>query len=204
MALPKLTFVVGAETVDLGRVVRWGVILFGVTYFTIWAGIDFIADGPNPLFWYAGLFIFTGHWVSWLSLLAIVAWKGRASLVTGLFSAGYFYAWHELLWVVMMTVMHVFQHGATIGVLDYYDYLVILLVGCLALYFGAFRVLSHRKELKVLGLLLLFDALWWAAGFHVAYDGMVPGFAKQWVANPEVNLEEILGWIFPATPLYSD
>lgn len=184
---------------DLSRVFRNGVFLFGVVYLGLWGALDYLSAGPNPLFWNAALAIFTGHWFSWLNILGLIIWNGRRSLTRGLFTAGYYYALHESFWVVMMVLHRLYE---AVAVIEFYQYLALLLTGVLVLYFKAFRVLPWKRELATAGLLLAYDAFWYAIGFPVSYDGLVPGFATQWVANPWVQAIEIGSWTLPSAPLY--
>jgi hypothetical protein len=195
-SLPKLAD--PALQAALSQVFRNGFFIAGGVYFAIWGGIGF-ASGLNPLLVDAAVFIFTGHLISWLSVFAIVLVNGRVSLVKGLFTAGYYYALHEALWLVLMVLVQLSEAWVVIG---FYQYLAAFLAGCLVLYFGAFRVVPKRKEVRVLGLLLLFDAFWLMAGFPVTYNGMVPGFATAFVDSLPVNFIEVAGWVFPAVPLF--
>jgi hypothetical protein len=201
VSLPRLAVSGPGYALDFRQVFRRGVFVFGVAYFAIWGVFDFVADGPNPFFWQAQLFIFTGHWLSWLNVLCLVLWCGRGNLTRGLFSAGYFYAVHEGLWLVMMVLVRLYE---AVFVVVFYGYLAAFLIGCLALYFLAFRTVARKKELQVLVLLVLFDAFWMLLGFHVSYDGLsnLPNFTTLYTHDLGTQLTEVGGWTLPSAPLY--
>jgi len=179
-------------------VFREGFSIYNLMSFFILLGawIYFLAPLPQLLS-KGNIFIETytdGHWLSWVGLIAVMTVFGYFDIIKGVYVAAFVYSVHELSWI---TAAGIFYNMVWSIYVHYWPIMIVMVLLLLG-YFLAYRGLPTYKEALVITVILIFDALWMAAGFHVTVENWMTPPATIYFSNSIVNVVEVLSWVLPA------
>lgn len=163
--------------------------LIGTWIFFLIGLPQLLAQG-NPLIEY----YWNGHWLSWVALAVVISRHGYFNIIKGLYAGAFVYAVHELSWIGLAGV---FYNAEAVVYAHYWVAIAVMSIMLIG-YMLAFRALPLRTEILIVAVILTWDALWVAAGFHSSVANWFPDPKTIFFTDPNVNVLETLSWLIPS------